>query len=123
MRTLAVELHRSAGDPLTVGPLAGQDRRVFTDDQTGDWSLSPAYGLPCSSGPGGEHSSNVLGEGRRPLRSHCLKLAEQFGLKPRETGPIMDQVSAAVSRWPAFAEEAGCPKKTVAAIGAWFDLG
>jgi hypothetical protein len=36
---------------------------------------------------------------------------------------FMDQVSAAESRWPAFAEEAGCPKKTVTAIGACFHDG
>jgi serine/threonine-protein kinase HipA len=93
------------------------------DDRTGEWSLAPAYDLTYSPGPGGEHSSTVLGEGRRPLRSHCLKLAEQFGLKPRETSPIIDQVNAAVSRWPAFAEEAHCPKKIAAAIGACFHHG
>jgi serine/threonine-protein kinase HipA len=91
---------------------------AFTlDDQTGEWSLAPAYDLTYSPGPGGEHSSTVLGEGRRPLRVHCLQLAEQFGLKPRETSPIIEQVNAAVSRWSAFAEEARCPKKIAATIG------
>jgi len=97
---------------------------AFTlDDQTGHWSLAPAYDLTFSPGPGGEHSSTVLGEGRRPLRGHCLKLAEQFGLKPRETSPIIEQVDAAVSRWPEFADEALCPKKIAAAIGTCFQHG
>jgi len=97
---------------------------AFTlDDQTGHWSLAPAYDLTFSPGPGGEHSSTVLGEGRRPLRGHCLKLAEQFGLKPRETSPIIEQVDAAVSRWQEFADEALCPKKIAAAIGTCFQHG
>ena len=96
---------------------------AFTlDDRTGAWSLAPAYDLTFSPGPGGEHSSTILGEGRRPLRAHCLNLAGQFGLKPRETTPIIEQVNAAVFRWPEFAAEALCPMKTAARIGAFLTL-
>lgn len=85
---------------------------AFTlDDQTGDWSLAPAYDLTHSPGPGGEHTNTILGEGRHPTREHCLKLADQFGLKPRETNPILEQVNAVIARWPDFAEEANCTKK------------
>jgi serine/threonine-protein kinase HipA len=90
---------------------------AFTlDDQTGEWSLAPAYDLTHAPGPGGEHSTTILGEGR-PTRKHCLKLADRFHLKPRDTNPIVDQVDAAMSRWPEFAEQAGCTKKAIAAIG------
>ena len=91
---------------------------AFTlDDQTGEWSLAPAYDLTYSPGPGGEHTTTILGEGRQPTRGHCLKLADQFGLKPGETRPIIDQVNTAISHWRQFAEQAGCAKKMVVAIG------
>lgn len=91
---------------------------AFTlDDQTGEWSPAPAYDLTHCPGPGGEHTTTILGEGRQPTREHCLKLAAQFGLKPRETSPIIDQVNAATTRWPRFADEASCTKKVAATIG------
>jgi len=87
------------------------------DDQTGEWSLAPAYDLTHASGPGGEHTTAILGEGRHPTREHCLKLADRFGLKPRETSPIIDQVNAAITRWPKFANAACCTKKMATSIG------
>jgi len=32
--------------------------------------LAPAYDLTHSHGPGGEHSTNILGEGRQLTRAH-----------------------------------------------------
>jgi serine/threonine-protein kinase HipA len=91
---------------------------AFTlDDQIGEWSLAPAYDLTHSPGPGDEHTTTILGEGRQPTREHCLKLAAQFGLKPHETGPIIDQVNAAITRWPRFADQASCTKKIAISIG------
>lgn len=87
------------------------------DDQTGEWSLAPAYDLTYSHGPGGEHSTTILGEGRQPTRAHCLKLATQFGLRPRETSDIIDQVNAAIAAWPRFADEAYCTRKVKSSIG------
>ena len=86
------------------------------DHETGEWSLAPAYDLTYSAGPGGEHTTTVLGEGRQPTKEHCLKLADQFGLKPREINPIIEQVNIAVTRWPSFADQAGCSKKVVSDI-------
>jgi serine/threonine-protein kinase HipA len=91
---------------------------AFTlDAQTGEWSLAPAYDLTHSPGPGGEHTTTILGEGRQPTRDHCLKLAAQFGLKPRETNPIFDRVNAAITRWPKLADQASCTKKIATTIG------
>ena len=47
----------------------------------GDPACDPTH----SPGPGGEHTSTIPGEGRQPTRGHGLKLAAQFGLKPRGT--------------------------------------
>ena len=40
-----------------------------------------------------------------------------FSEVPRETHPILDQVNAAVARWPRFADQASCTKKIAATIG------
>ena len=87
------------------------------DDQTGEWSLAPAYDLTHSPGPGGEHTMTLLGEGRQPTGDQCLKLAEQTGIKTREARPIIDETNAAIARWPEFADLAGCTKKITATIG------
>lgn len=77
------------------------------DDTTGEWALSPAYDLLFSSGPRGEHTMTLAGEGRRPERSHVLRLAEQADISEREAATATDEVADAVSRWAEFAEEAG----------------
>ena len=86
------------------------------DDRTGEWSLSPAYDLTHSPGPGGEHTTTLLGEGRNPTIRHCLKLAEQAGVSSREARPIIGEVNDAVEKWRRFAERAMCPKRRAADI-------
>jgi serine/threonine-protein kinase HipA len=48
---------------------------AFLMGPDGDWTLSPAYDLTHSAGPGGEHTMTVLGEGRSPGPDRCLALA------------------------------------------------
>ena len=45
-------------------------------DSQGRWKISPAYDLTFSSGPRGEQSTMVMGEGRNPNTIHLLKLAQ-----------------------------------------------
>lgn len=73
----------------------------------GDWSLSPAYDLSFTAGPGGEHSMTLAGEGRNPTRSHMLKLAEQADVSRRDADAIIAEVQDAIARWPAYAVNAG----------------
>jgi len=79
------------------------------DDATGNWALTPAYDLTFSSGPGGEHAMTVLGEGRAPGPAHLLRLAAERDIARADAGRIVDEVRAAVSRWPDFAGKAGVP--------------
>jgi len=79
------------------------------DDTTGDWTLTPAYDLLFTPGPGGEHTMTVAGEGRTPDRSHMLRLAEQADMSHREANAIIREVQSAVSHWPTHATEAGLP--------------
>ena len=60
----------------------------------------------------------VLGEGRQPDRSHCLALAGQCGIKPREAAAVIDEVNSAIDQWPSFADQAGCKRKVTTDIGA-----
>jgi len=76
------------------------------DDTTGDWTLTPAYDLLFTPGPGGEHTMTVAGEGRTPDRSHMLRLAEQADMSHREANAIIHEVQSAVSHWPTHAAEA-----------------
>lgn len=91
---------------------------AFVMNPAGEWSLSPAYDLTCASGPGGEHTMTVVGEGRKPMREHVLKLAGQFDIKPRLAGAIIDQVNAAADQWSKFADEAGCTRNCTQQIKA-----
>jgi serine/threonine-protein kinase HipA len=86
------------------------------DDTTGDWTLTPAYDLLYTPGPGGEHTMTLAGEGRNPGRSHVLRLAEQVEVSRREADAIIDEVQAAIACWPAHATEAGLSKASVQQI-------
>jgi serine/threonine-protein kinase HipA len=76
---------------------AAESFAFLLDDATGDWTLTPAYDLLYSVGPGGEHTMTLAGEGRNPGRSHMLHLAEQAGVSHREAANIIDDVQSAVT--------------------------
>jgi len=86
---------------------------AFLIDAAGDWTLSPAYDLLYTHGPGGEHTMSLAGEGQNPGRSHMLRLAEQASLSRGEAIAIIDQVQAAVARWKHFATQAGVSKESI----------
>lgn len=77
------------------------------DDTTGEWSLTPAYDLSCTRGPGGEHTMTLAGEGRNPGPSHMLRLAEQAGISKRIASAVIDEVRTAVVHWSDHASPAG----------------
>ncbi len=81
------------------------------DDITGHWSLSPAYDLTFTSGPGGEHSMTIAGEGRSPAYNHFAQLAEQFDIPTNEMETMIAVVADAAERWLEFAEATGVSKK------------
>ena len=73
----------------------------FLMDGKGVWSFAPAYDLTFSYGPGREHSSMVMGEGRSPGTKELIKLGEKFQLKKSKM--IIEEVREAVARWGEFA--------------------
>jgi serine/threonine-protein kinase HipA len=81
----------------------------FLMSERGEWSVSPAYDLTCSEGPGGEHWMLVSGEGANPERVHLERLAKKNSV--RRSGAIIDEVRGAVNRFATFADEAGVPAR------------
>lgn len=77
----------------------------FLMDCNGEWKLSPAYDLTFSSGPGGEQSTMVLGEGKKPSKEHLIKLGLEAGLSKPTIHNIIDQTRSALSKWPILAKE------------------
>ena len=91
---------------------------AFIMDHKGAWSLSPAYDLIYSPGPGGEHSMTVLGEGQAPAKTGIYKIGEKNGIKKRTIGLIVDEVAEAVNDFQTYAQTAGISETTLKKINA-----
>jgi serine/threonine-protein kinase HipA len=85
------------------------------DDSTSQWSLAPAYDLTFSSGPGGEQSMTVMGEGKSPGVEHLSALAKKHGLRSGQA--ILAEVQSAVADWPQHADAAGLSTNAAKLIG------
>lgn len=79
-------------------------------NEQGEWSISPSYDLTFSSGPREEHCTTVMGEGKKPILEHLIKLGEVSGLKNSKILEIIDEVRFSISQWPHFADTAGVSK-------------
>ena len=89
----------------------------FLMDEDGKWRLAPAYDLTFSSGPGGEQSTMVMGEGKNPGAEQLLKLAAFADLSVKEAKNFIDQTRQALNKWKAFAAKAGVSKEMINLIG------
>ena len=76
-------------------------------DSQGAWKLSPAYDLTFSSGPRGEQSTMVMGEGRYPNDAHLLNLAEEAKIKKDRATKIIEITKANLSEWSTLAKQFG----------------
>lgn len=89
---------------------------TYLMDVAGNWSLSPAYDLTFSSGPGGEQTTMVKGEGKAPAETHLLALAKEASLAPKDAKAIIDQTREALSQWATLAKEHGVAASSVRLI-------
>lgn len=87
-------------------------QHAYLMDETGEWSLSPAYDLTYSPGPGGEHYLDIDGEGRKPTRKNIETLGLKHGLGVKEVEVMVEEVGAAVGDWRTFAKAAGVTAAT-----------
>lgn len=91
-------------------------QHAYLMDAGGDWRLAPAYDLTYAPGPGGEHYLDIEGEGRNPTRAHVLRLGARHSLDAKAVAAMVEQVRAAVARWPAFGDAAGVTKASAKEI-------
>ena len=89
---------------------------AFLMNDAGEWTMSPAYDLVFSRGPGGEHSMTIDGEGRAPDAARCIALGERHGISAKEAKAVIEQVADAVATWPARAADAGVHPSTIGEI-------
>jgi serine/threonine-protein kinase HipA len=80
---------------------------AYLMEPDGTWRLTPAYDLTYSTGPGGEHTMAIAGEGRAPARAHLAELAKKMSIAPAAMDAVVEQVDAVVREWPSFAAETG----------------
>ncbi|HIB8181800.1 TPA: type II toxin-antitoxin system HipA family toxin [Elizabethkingia anophelis] len=82
----------------------------FLMNEFGEWKLSPAYDLTFSSGPGGEQSTMVMGEGRNITLKHLTKLGKEAKLSQKFIENVIEQTSSAISKWSNLSKDFGVSK-------------
>lgn len=88
----------------------------FLMDQRGEWKLSPAYDLTFSSGPNGEQSTMVMGEGQKPTIQHLVRLGQTSNFDEKMIKGIIDQTREALSHWPTLAANYGVRQSSIKLI-------
>ena len=88
----------------------------FHLDESGNWTLSPAYDLTFAKGAGWtrEHQMRIRDKTRGIRESDLLAVAREFGVKQPER--IMEKVRDALSAWERHADRYGVPGGVVAQI-------
>ena len=89
----------------------------FLMNEFGEWKLSPAYDLTFSSGPGGEQSTMVMGEGRNITVKHLTKLGREAKLSKELIETVIDKTSFALSKWSSLSKDFGVTKSNRELIG------
>ncbi|MCY3702110.1 MAG: type II toxin-antitoxin system HipA family toxin [Rhodospirillales bacterium] len=96
----------------------------FLMDQSGQWSLAPAYDVAYAYSPHDtwtrEHQMSLAGRRNDFGRDDLIHFAEMVGVKKRKALKILDQVSTAVRDWGQLAEAAGVTPRDVARIEKTF---
>ena len=78
---------------------------TFLMNETGAWRVSPAYDLTFSSGPSGEQSTMVMGEGKAPSLEHLRALGLDAKIDKAKIENIISQTLEALSQWESLAKK------------------
>ena len=89
----------------------------FVMDFKGEWKLSPAYDITFSSGPGGQQSTTVLGEGKDPSPAHLRALGQNAKLSDKTIAQTIESTRHALGCWRALAQQHGVNRNNVKLIG------
>ena len=95
---------------------------AFLMDQTGRWSLSPAYDMCFSHNPAPgkwtrQHQMLVRGKAWDITEEDLLELARSFDV--RRSRALLDGVIDAVARWPQFAQRAGVLEEKIEHVASF----
>ncbi len=84
---------------------------AFLMNKRGEWSLAPAFDVTYSYNPSGAwtstHQMTLNGKRDDFSRQDFVQCAKSAGMKRSRADTIIEEVQAAVKRWPEFAAEAG----------------
>jgi serine/threonine-protein kinase HipA len=89
----------------------------FIMDFKGDWKLSPAYDITFSSGPSGQQSTTVLGEGKNPSFAHLRALGQKAKLNDKTIAQIIESTRHALGCWRALAQQHDVNRNNIKLIG------
>ncbi len=85
----------------------------FLMDSSGQWRLSPAYDLTFSFGPGGEHSTMVMGEGKNPGKGDLIQLGAQASMPKASVLAAIEKTESALEKWRELATEYAVTKANI----------
>ncbi len=93
---------------------------AFVMNKTGEWRLSPAFDVAYAYNPQGfwtrEHQMSLGGKTDHFETGDLLDFAGFAGLKTRRAQRLLEEVSAAVGDWEAYAAEAGVDQRAMDGI-------
>jgi serine/threonine-protein kinase HipA len=102
---------------LTVFNVLGHNRDdhgknfSFLMTENGKWRLSPAYDLTFSSGPRGQHSTMILGEGKNP-HSLLTTLGKKHQIAEAKISEIIEQTKSAIADFSTLAKAYALSRST-----------
>ena len=123
MRRLQVRYHAAPDRTVPVGEVA-EDRGqfFFSFDESFiahgfplspfKLPVAPGFDLTYADGPGGEHTTTLVGDGRAPGLAQFRRVAEAAGIGATDAVQIVAQVQEAVDQWPVFARASGVRPST-----------
>lgn len=88
------------------------------DPEVGVWKMSPAFDLTFNHGMSNQHTTSINGSGN-PNFEDLKKIAKERNIK--DWTNILDEVQAAVKRWPEFAQKYGLKKKKITEMNQIFN--
>ncbi|HAW77052.1 MAG TPA: type II toxin-antitoxin system HipA family toxin, partial [Alteromonas australica] len=89
---------------------------TFLMNEAGDWKLSPAYDLTFSSGPRGEQSTMVMGEGKNPGVEHLIELGGLTKISRTTITQIISDTKQALDSWESLAKKYGVTQANIRLI-------
>ena len=91
----------------------------FLMDETGQWSLSPAYDVTFAYNPSNiwlsQHQLSINNKRHDITRNDLLLLAAKMNVK--KANEIIEQSKEVISKWKEYADDAGIAKSQIKAIG------